>query len=150
MVESTEKQSVQDYNSTYYEDNKERLAADKKKKYEDDPEYRARVKKSRQAWYERKQKAKGDYVFRTVNGKTHKVLKIGIVVAKLGITTTILHNWVARGVVPKADKRFGRSSCYTDAQFKVLAHVAKARKSVQSIAELKVKVNSYVKTNWFK
>lgn len=142
------------YNASYYKKNKDKLLAQKRKRYRTDPSYRDSLRKSRQRAYAKKKKEQaklGDYVIRVVDGKPVKVLKVGVVIAKLGITNPILSNWEKTGVVPKADTRFGKARCYTDSQFECLKFVANLRKNAAwSIKELREQSADFINENWNK
>jgi hypothetical protein len=103
---------VKKYNSEYYRKNKDRINADKKRRYREDPEYRRQMierarkqtKRNTQKRADEKQKNKPVTYKVRISGKDFSILMFGSrhIADALGYSLRTLHNWESMGILPKA------------------------------------------------
>lgn len=144
------REELQQYNREYYYRNKKLLSDKRKKKYKDSAEYRETIRKARVKFYSKKQQELGGYVVREYNGKVIKVLKIGKVLAKLGISRKLIIRWEEAGLLPHTLHDFGTSRCYTDHQVFLMGKVVEAHKFERTVAELKKKFKTMLSKGWLR
>jgi len=152
-----------EYNRKYYEKKREKILAEKRKRYNQDPDYADRQRmRSRQASTKKRQIAQEDRGEDYVDGRKNRksgpvwwkvklgdkeipvrMYGIGILASKLGRQTKTLQRWERNGTLPKAmfrdtaDRRM-----YTSDQVEVLSRafnaVIKAAKGHNWLLDLKV------------
>lgn len=154
--QQSEAAKAANYNRSYYEKNKERLAKRKADRYKNDPEYRAKIIAARARQREREKVARKkrrdkrvEVPFAERNGKRMRVAdSVGeMVVVKMfrssqfafrvAVTVQTLRKWEKEGVLPKPTYRSqGNHRLYTQWQVLAVADVVDKWRSASDIWRL--------------
>ena len=123
------------YHAKYYAENKSKLLAAKKKRYEEDPEYREKIKarareaKRRQVEERRKEreKNKGKEIptyFKVMLGDNEisvRMYTAGQLAKRLGRKTQTMRVWERKGIIPEALYRnASKDRLYTELQVRLI------------------------------
>jgi len=88
------------YYQGWYSKNKEDLLQKRRKRYESDPEYRAKIRAAREASRKVGSRSKGREKQLVIGGTVVTVYSNSYVACRLGITTTALVSWESKGWIP--------------------------------------------------
>ncbi len=139
-------ENVKKYNDEYYQKHSREIAEKKRKRYQENTDYRknmlARSKEQRQALTA----SRGGRVVRVYNGKEVLVHKIGNTAKMLGISTYQIIDWEQKKLLPK--NVFGISRVYTNKQVQLIAIAKEAVWDTGIIAKAVKLVGVKIKSEW--
>lgn len=129
--------SKKEYYKKWYQRNKERLNERRRKRYQNDPSYRAKQKAMSKRWY---QKERGEPVVyvpkdcRVVKTKKRdgtevdlRLYTVGKLAGTLGVTIQTIRNWENRGLIPITPIRLSKWRLYSQPMINVVASAYKKR-----------------------
>lgn len=144
-----------EYQRDYYARNRERIAARKKKRYEEDPEYRRKIRESGSV-YSEKQKARRDKlcadgdidskssvgkkkyvrlpkrkIYVTVNGAKRIARSTSDLADSISRTVATVYSWVRNGTLPRTPFMESNRALYTDAMILVVKMAVQAHGEVR-------------------
>lgn len=137
-----------DYNTEYYRLHREELLEARRKRYVDDEEYRKKIHEARERYKSKIKNKRGEYVLKAYKTKTIRVLKIGTVMQKLGVTRAVLITWENIGLLPPALPLLGISRYYTDTQFRLISEMVDLYNLGVPNSEIKSKLADKAHAHW--
>jgi len=132
----------------WYDENKERLNSERRRRYREDKAYRERMLEAGRKWRERTKpktatsggRAGGPMPIKyiSINGRQVKVYSNGTLAKMLGIKIGTLRVWLARGIIPEATYRDdGENRLWTEDQVDVILTARKVSLTQQGNVQWK-------------
>ena len=138
-------------NHAWYDKHKKEHNAVRRKKYQEDPEYREKILNSVTRYRESKPRVP-KVLTRVLDFSTYKVLRIPEVCAMMGRSQYVLRGWEKNGVIPRMSFK-GTVRVYTPAQADLLVGLAlvyrETERSIQAVRrEKRGAISAYVHYHW--
>ncbi|NIT54902.1 MAG: hypothetical protein GWN00_01240 [Aliifodinibius sp.] len=132
------------YNRDYYQRNRDRIVQRKRKRYQEDEEYRQEVISKAKEYKKKKKEYLAGRVERTYKGKVYLVHRVGVLKDDKIDGKWILE-WERAGVIPEA--LFVGSRCYTEHQLDLIREF-RYLVSEHGGREAKVRIGDKLHNEW--